>query len=86
MPAGSQKHDCGGCREAALLPLSRLCRQRVPCIQSQAGSIAAVLMHRYQVSGTAKLSASVKGAVLETLGSLLEAKPEVPTTTCLWMT
>ena len=64
-------------REAALLPLQKLIHLRAPYMSTEAQPMAAAIMHKFQVSGTSKLSSSVKGAVLETLGDLLNAYPQV---------
>lgn len=60
-------------------PLQRLCSLRAPHMAAQAASIASTLEREFKVkvSGAGATSETVKGAVLETLGSLLEAFPQV---------
>ncbi|KAK9796984.1 hypothetical protein WJX73_006710 [Symbiochloris irregularis] len=63
-------------REACLLPLTSFCQMRLPPLSTEAESLAAMLKQKYVAGGNFKLSNAVKGAVLEMLGSLLNAYPQ----------
>ena len=60
-----------------MLPLQQLVQARAPPVISESMSLSQAFMTKYERSGTAKLSASVKGSVLETLGYMLHAAPQV---------